>query len=440
MGAVRYPSERGYAKIGYLHIKEQIDYIISMAKLLIISKWLPYPLSDGGKQAIFNCIKALCNVHEVHLTYFEPFNVNSSEELVSEFKCECKGVYVHRFKEKKSKKELLKNKLYGIYRKFKNVTALDYMLQAETSLTIYPEEYLRYINNLIYEHKIQIVQVEMIANLTFVLSLPSNVKKIFVHHELKYVRNKLTFSNINLNLKQKNSIKLSKIMEISLLNQYDAIVTLSTTDKAKLIDEGVKCPIYSSFAIVTNRTKAINDNKEKLLLSFVGPETHMPNKDGLIWFLETCWNELLIYNPNMRLQIIGKWSSITQNEFHKKYNNIVFRGFVDDLTSTVQNSIMIVPILVGSGIRMKILESAQIGVPFVTTSVGVEGLPFVDGKDCFIADTSSEFIDKVKELSNNAELRNLMIANAGDLVNNNFSFEALKTNKLNIIDLIQSGC
>lgn len=408
-----------------------------MAKLLIISKWLPYPLSDGGKQAIFNCIKALCNVHEVHLSYFEPFNVNSSEELISEFKCECKGVYVHRFKEKKSKKELLKNKLFRIFRKLKNENVVDSMLQAETSLTIFPEEYLKYINTLIYEHKIEIVQVEMIANISLVLSLPSNVKKIFVHHELKFVRNKLIFSNLNLNLIQKNRIMMSKIMEISLLNQYDAIVTLSTIDKAKLIDEGVMCPIYTSFATVTSKTKAINDNKEKLLLSFVGPETHMPNKDGLIWFLETCWNELLMYNPNMRLQIIGKWNSDTQNEFHEKYNNIVFRGYVDDLTSAVQNSIMIVPILVGSGIRMKILESAQIGVPFVTTSVGVEGLPFVDGKDCFVADTSSEFIDKVKELSKNAELRNSMIANAEELVNNYFSFDALKSNKLNIINLIQ---
>ena len=58
-----------------------------MAKLLIISKWLPYPLSDGGKQAIFNSIKALCSEHEVHLSYFEPFSMKSSDELIPKFIC-----------------------------------------------------------------------------------------------------------------------------------------------------------------------------------------------------------------------------------------------------------------------------------------------------------------------------------------------------------------
>lgn len=414
-----------------------------MSKLLIVSKWLPYPLSDGGKQAIFNCVKALSSDHEVHLSYFEPYNVNSSEKLIYDFKQECNNVCVHRFKEKINRIELAKNKLIGLYRtlmgKFQSdAHAVDVLLQAETSLNLFPDEYIRYINTLIDRYKIEIVQVEMLANISLVLGLPDSVKKIFVHHELGYVRNNLIFSKMNLNLAQQSRIKLSKIAEISLLNHYDGIVTLSSIDKAKLFIEGVTRPIYTSFAIVSNKLKAYDDNKERLLLSFVGPESHMPNKDGLIWFLNSCWKDLLIYNPNMSLQIIGRWSSSIQDEFKRKYDNIIFRGFVDDLTSALQNSIMIVPILVGSGIRMKILEAAQIGVPFVTTTVGVEGLPFTDGRDCFIADSSADFVSKLKKISKDVELRSLMTANAEKIVKSNFSFEALKVNKLNIIESILS--
>ena len=99
---------------------------------------------------------------------------------------------------------------------------------------------------------------------------------------------------------------------------------------------------------------------------------------------------------------------------------------------------MIVPILVGSGIRMKILESSQIGVPFITTSVGVEGLPFQDAKDCFIADTSADFVNKIQLLSRDARLRNLMILNAKKVVEKSFSYDALMKNRLNIINSINS--
>ena len=413
-----------------------------MSRILIISKWLPYPLSDGGKQAIFNSVKVLSTVHEVHLTYFEPHNVEYSEQSISDFKNLCNNLCVHRYKEQLNIVESTKNIIHRLWRrlliKLKCQDELEDLIHEETSLHLFPNEYLEYVNLLIEDLKIEIVQVEMLANISIVLGLPKDVKKIFVHHELGFIRNKLIFSCKKLNQVQQNKVKLHKILEISLLNCYDAIVTLSEIDKEKLMVEGVSCPIYTSFAIVTNKSAACNSNKNIQLLSFVGPESHKPNKDGLTWFLNTCWEELLLCFPSMKLQIIGRWSPNIQKEFLEKYNNIIFRGFVEDLTVALQDSIMIVPILVGSGIRMKILESSQIGVPFITTSVGVEGLPFQDAKDCFIADTSADFVNKIQLLSRDARLRNLMILNAKKVVEKSFSYDALMKNRLNIINSINS--
>jgi glycosyltransferase involved in cell wall biosynthesis len=66
---------------------------------------------------------------------------------------------------------------------------------------------------------------------------------------------------------------------------------------------------------------------------------------------------------------------------------------------------MIVPLLTGSGMRMKILEAMAMSMPVITTTVGVEGIPLVDGESCLIADTPEAFAQAIKKLSEDAVLR-----------------------------------
>ena len=73
-------------------------------------------------------------------------------------------------------------------------------------------------------------------------------------------------------------------------------------------------------------------------------------------------------------------------------------GYVEDLSPVLRGSIMIVPILSGSGMRMKILEAAANSVPIITTTVGVEGLDFENEVSCLIADTPQEFAGAIDSL------------------------------------------
>ena len=103
-------------------------------------------------------------------------------------------------------------------------------------------------------------------------------------------------------------------------------------------------------------------------------------------------------------------------------------GFVDDLESAIQNTIMIVPITIGSGIRMKILEAANLGIPFVSTSVGAEGIPVLSGRHCLLADDPSDFVDAILQLKDH-EKRAMFIQNAHQLIETNYSLEALRRNR-----------
>ena len=74
-------------------------------------------------------------------------------------------------------------------------------------------------------------------------------------------------------------------------------------------------------------------------------------------------------------------------------------GFVNDLESTLmQYRIFVGPILYGSGMKGKIGTAASVGIPIVTTSIGAEGMPLIDGENCFIADNNDEFYEKCVQL------------------------------------------
>ncbi len=91
---------------------------------------------------------------------------------------------------------------------------------------------------------------------------------------------------------------------------------------------------------------------------------------------------------------------------------------------------MLVPIRVGSGIRMKILEAMSLGVPFVSTVVGAEGIPVKDGIHGFITDDPAVFADRIIK-AEDPDIRKQFIAKGIQLIREHYSEEALIENKKN---------
>ena len=91
------------------------------------------------------------------------------------------------------------------------------------------------------------------------------------------------------------------------------------------------------------------------------------------------------------------------NRFKKlSSTNLVVSGFVDDALEFMENhDVMIVPLLSGSGIRVKIIEAMAIGKCIISTSIGAEGINCIDKKNILIADTEDEFITVIHSLISN---------------------------------------
>ena len=80
-------------------------------------------------------------------------------------------------------------------------------------------------------------------------------------------------------------------------------------------------------------------------------------------------------------------------------------GYVDDLRAFLKGSIAVVPIRIGSGMRMKILDAIAARCPFVTTAKGVEGIDLENGRECLMADDPDAFAEAIIRLAGDAELQ-----------------------------------
>ena len=168
-------------------------------------------------------------------------------------------------------------------------------------------------------------------------------------------------------------------------------------------------------------------------LFFLGGDEHFPNKEGITWFLDNCWAKLNVENPGLTLHIIGNWSDESKTKY-SNHKNIIFLGFVDSLTDVLKDGIFIVPIRIGSGMRMKIIDAVLNGVPFVTTTIGVEGLNFENQIDCLIGDSYSDFSACIQTLIYNPNLAVQLVNNARETLFAKYSYERLITIRKDFYD------
>jgi glycosyltransferase involved in cell wall biosynthesis len=410
--------------------------------ILIILPWLPYPLTSGGHQALYNGIVAIHKDMDVSLSFavedeyqyldaLEGFSsMLPNVTLYPYYRCKRIADGAKRRKPVKPWYNRLFHAMFPGRHSFDRVRYWKYC-------TFPPSrEWSMHNQQVIDSNHFDFVQIEMPWLLNTVLGLSFDGKKIFVHHELGFVRRAQEMSNTpKEDYDAWTWLRFTDMNEIALLNMYDAIVTLSSTDTEKLKKAGVTRPVYSSMATIDPKTSLTGNALATKRLVFMGPDEHAPNLDGITWFLENCWKKLREQDAQYTLEIIGKWNDTNIKKIKSQYQGVGFCGYVDDLSEAMKGCVMIVPINIGSGIRMKILEAAARGIPFVSTTVGAEGIPVKNGTHCFIADEPESFVQSILKLQD-VSLRKQMVENSYQMLRDNFSIDALRANRLDIYDSV----
>jgi len=147
------------------------------------------------------------------------------------------------------------------------------------------------------------------------------------------------------------------------------------------------------------------DASERREVVFVGSMDWYPNEDAMRWFVENALPALRKRVPDVFVTAVGRNPSpkFTRD---MQAHNVHVTGTVNDVRDFMARAaVCMVPLRVGGGTRLKIFEGLAMGKATVTTTVGAEGLPLVDGREVAFADHPDDFADRIAGLLLDPERR-----------------------------------
>ncbi len=129
-----------------------------------------------------------------------------------------------------------------------------------------------------------------------------------------------------------------------------------------------------------------------------------PNRWELSWFLEQVRPRLIRHVPSVEIDIIGHFPDPPLRD--PSMPNVRWLGRVEDLFATLRScSVLALPVRYGSGIRNRLLDGLALGMPIVTTPLGIRGVEIEPGVEADVASTAQEFSDRLAELLADPEAR-----------------------------------
>jgi glycosyltransferase involved in cell wall biosynthesis len=211
-----------------------------------------------------------------------------------------------------------------------------------------------------------------------------------------------------------------KKLETDLFSDIDALIPISDRDASGFTASGICCPVHVATFGLEPKNYPVTDMPARLSLFFLGALDWRPNATGLDWFIKYTWPLVKERFPAMKFHIAGRNAA---GYYRKKSHDpdIIINGEVEDAYQFMSgHTIMIVPLLSGSGIRIKILEGMALGRIIITTGTGLEGIAARDRQEVMVANDPVAFLSAITELAGNPGLLHSLSRHARQFVMENF--------------------
>ncbi len=210
--------------------------------------------------------------------------------------------------------------------------------------------------------------------------------------------------------------------------RYQAAVVCSQEDRQsailQLAGNGAPIEVIVNGAD-TSFYKPIREPDVQPTVLILGTMHYYPNIDAVLHYVQTMHDALRAAIPNLQVLIVGHRPP-PEIEALGNLPGITVTGSVPDIRPYMARSwIQLVPLRLGGGTRLKIVESMAAGLPVLSTSVGAQGLGATDGRELMLADDPADFVRKAVTLLDNRDLRAEMAVTARAFVEANYSWQSL---------------
>ena len=391
-------------------------------KVLLITNRVPFPADGGYAIVVYNTIEALLALN-CKITLFSLNTTKHYVDLKTINDPILSQIKFHQFK--------IDNRI-----KAKDAFVNLFSKQSYNISRFYQPDCASKIGHLVRTGNFDIIQFEGLQVTPYldVIKLNSNAKLVYRAHNIEHqIWKRLTQQEsflarkIYLNLLSKRL----KRFEYQVLNSFDALIAISFVDERFFKSLNFNVPIFT-FPVALNLNHYQNNyslSKHKSV-GYIGSMDWRPNIEGLNWFINKVWPSIEQLNSGITFHLAGK--NIPKQYQIMGTDTFVMEGRVENAQEFISKQhVLIVPLLSGSGMRVKIIEAMALGKCIIATSIAAEGINFEHNKNILIADKADDFYKQILRCFTHKDLINQIGEGAKKLVekhhdNQKISRELLK--------------
>jgi glycosyltransferase involved in cell wall biosynthesis len=400
-------------------------------KILFTSPILEHPAAGGPQLRIENSIKALSRISKLHIINRDAFATLETSKFFANYSIEyhvLKNIVPKSFFDKIV---LLATKILNRIFDIKVFREANYIIDYVDCKNI---DILWFgYGNISYP---LIKRIKKIRPELKVVCDTDSVWSRFVLRELPYAKG---FRKLRILL----SGKRKEAEEIAWVDICDVTTAVSEIDAQFYRDiakDKSKIHIFSnvidvkSYVLLTQQPIGFKAPSIYLAGSF--GHFNSPMDTAARWMLEEVFPLVLAKYPNVHLYIVGRNSELGFG--HMNGPNVTVTGRLESVLPYLCNiDVALVPLKFESGTRFKILEAGACKVPLVSTTLGAEGIPVVDGEHILIADEPKSFADAIIRLLEDKSLANKLAKNCHELVKEKYSVETSVIEAMAILEFLK---
>ena len=388
-------------------IREPARFTPGRPRVLVVSPYLPYPLSHGGAVRIYNLCRALADRVDLILATFREKDDHVEFDKLHEV---FREVYVVDIDEKLSKDAGLPRQVRG------HVSAAMRALIAQ----------------LCRERAIDVLQIEFTHLAAFRAAAP-DIPAILVEHDLTFTLYRQLAEREQTSAAQAEYERWHRF-ERHWLSRFDAVWTMSDDDNARALDEG--SPPGRTFVVANGvdieRFVPVEEATAAPEVFYVGSFRHLPNILGFERLRHEIMPRVWERFPEARLRVVAGpdpqryWREFLKRDMPAFDPRIEAHAFVADLRPLYAKAAIVVsPLVVSAGTNIKVMEAMACRKAVVSTPIGCVGLGLVNGVDAVIRKESAEFAEAIIELLQDPQRRHAIAAAARRTVEQRFSWRAI---------------
>lgn len=361
-------------------------------KILFLSRWFPYPADNGARLRIYNLLRQLASHHEIHLLSFTEDEVSEEQTgALSTFCADVQAVPYRGFQPNRL------TALLGLFSPFPR-SVLD-------SDSCEMHNAVRYADALENFDAVIASQVDMAP---YALRVPA--PRILEEIELTNLVEQTLAVNTPLKRWRKMLMwQKWKRYLAHILSQFDGASVVSECERLRLEAALPSNLGHGPISVIPNGVDLVYYTgtfglPEPDTLLYTGALTYYANFDAMKYFLGEIFPQLQAARRNVTLSITGKLDGVPIERLPRT-KGVTYTGYLGDIRPAIARSwASIVPLRIGGGTRLKILESLALGTPVIATSKGAEGLDLSPEHDILIADDSAGFANGALRLLSDADL------------------------------------